>query len=350
MEKIKYSIDLLKNSEIFESGHETVQDRIEYCNILKYVNLKYKISVVDLAKVFEVERQTIYNYFSLLSKDLPQKIINKICSIYETFTFNEVIQKELDVQKVEDDISFIVKQTQNGASIDNITEKYDKIFTFDAPDDPLRRVVYKKGYDFYRMWHEAVRYAHLSSFKFENSPYYKNLMGFLSNNSNDYNKTLFRYMSKIKANDKQFLGIVSDYIEITINDEKKNYNVSISSTLHMINDNINRILSIKDGLIQLTKSDFQKAGDVFFHVKYRIKKMNDFIFDIEENKTRQAKIVLLNITSNKDMALFDVAAILKELRSNFDSSLEVVYGHNIDKNISGILIDLFFGNKSTNDR
>ena len=350
MKKIKYSIDSLKNSEIINNVYGDSQRHIEYYNILKYANLKYKISVVDLAKIFEVERQTIYNYFSLSSKDLPQKIINKICSIYEVFSFDEVIQQELDVQKVEDELLFIEMQIQRGTKIVDISEKYDKIFTLESPDHPWRRVVYKRTYDLHNKWHEAVRYAHLRSFKFENSPYYKNLMGFLTKNSNDYNKTLFCYMSDIEANDKQFLNIVLNYIESTINNEKKNYNVAISPTLDIVKDNINKVLSIKDGLIQLTESDFKKAGDIFFHVKYKLKKANDFIFDIEENKTRQAKIVLLNITSVDNMSLIDVATILKELRSNFDSSLEVIYGHNIDKNINGVLIDLFFGNKSSNDR
>lgn len=343
MENKKISIDIIKDKVAYRSVWGTFQGVLEFHNFLKYVNLKYKISVVDLAKIFEVERQTIYNYFLLSTEKLPQKVIKRITNIYEVFTFDEVLKKELDVQSVEDDIPFIEMQVQKGKSIIDISEIYDKIFTFDVMDKPWRKIVFKREYDFYFMWNEAAKYSYLNNFAIENNPFYLNLKEYLAKNSKAFNESLFSLLSCVKQDDKQFLRVISKYIE---NQRRYSHSINggiVSETEEMINENIDRILSLKNSVISLDNEDFNIDKKIYFHVKYPVKKLKDFEMSINYDIIEKASILLLNITTNKDILLSELEIVLKEIRLGTNSDMEIIYGYSIDDSISDITIDIFLG-------
>ncbi len=346
MGNVKMSIDLLKDKVSHLSVWGTFQGVFEFHNFLKYVNLKYKVSVVDLAKIFEVKRQTVYNYFLLSTEKLPQKVMKRIVNIYEVLTFDDVLQKELDVQKVEEDIPFLEMQVQKGKSLFEISEIYDKVFTFDVIDKPWRKIVFKREYDFYFMWSQAARYAYLNSFSIENNPYFLNLKEYLAKNSKRYNETLFGLLSCMKQDDKQFLRVILKYIESQKTNIDSSHVEIMSETQEEIIKNIDRILSLKNSIISLDKEDFEKDKNIYFHVKYSIKKLKDFKMSINYDVISKASCLLLNITTNRDVLLSELEIVLKEIRLSIDLDTDIIYGYNIDSSINEILVDIFLGKKS----
>jgi len=91
-------IDLKAEDNKLESLIESGSVNYTFYNLLYYIKEKYDISVVDLSTIFDVSRQSIYNYFDLQTNDLPDSIKNKISIIYGEISLADVVNKELLVE------------------------------------------------------------------------------------------------------------------------------------------------------------------------------------------------------------------------------------------------------------
>lgn len=108
---------------------------------------------------------------------------------------------------------------------------------------------------------------------------------------------------------------------------------------------IERIVSNK-GVITLDRVDFglidslQYYGLHTFTVKTKkFYPMLQFKFDTSKDYK-----VVVNVTSDENISLFVIEAMLDAIRKNLEGDIDVVYGHSINSEDSNILVDLFVYN------
>lgn len=70
--------------------NETIEKNED--NILRYVNKNYGIKVVELARVFNVTRQTIYYYFKKTNEEFPRQFKETIKTIYGEYDFDRALK------------------------------------------------------------------------------------------------------------------------------------------------------------------------------------------------------------------------------------------------------------------
>ena len=158
-------IDMLKNNNQINDIIESETIVYEFCSVLYYIKEKYDISVVDLGLILDVTRQTIYNYFQLHSKDLPETIKNQIAMIYGEISFEEVINKELLVEYESIKILPLLynSMTPEGyftasmgiSNVKQISKVYEEAFYVDS--QPEGYIKLKANYNFAFMWKNYIK-------------------------------------------------------------------------------------------------------------------------------------------------------------------------------------------------
>lgn len=108
---------------------------------------------------------------------------------------------------------------------------------------------------------------------------------------------------------------------------------------------IERIVSNK-GVITLDRVDFGLIDSLQYYGLYtftvKTKKfypMLQFKFDTSKDYK-----VVVNVTSDENISLFVIEAMLDAIRKNLEGDIDVVYGHSINSEDSNILVDLFVYN------
>jgi len=159
-------IDLLEDNEQIYKIRNKFNIQYEFYNILYYIKEKYDISVVDLGTVFNVTRQTMYNYFQLNTNDLPDTIKNQVSLIYGEISFENVIEKELLVEsETIDTLPLLYNQIseeghvygsmEGTSNISQMSEVYGVAYYSD--NDPHGYIRMKTKYNFYVMWKNYVK-------------------------------------------------------------------------------------------------------------------------------------------------------------------------------------------------
>src|SRR5690554_1422640 len=94
--KEKYIIDLLKEDKDIKQYIKKGNLNFKYVNLLEYCRNKYELSVIDLAEIFNVHRQTIYNNIGKekTTNDLSENIITTLKEIYEVNSLEEILEIE----------------------------------------------------------------------------------------------------------------------------------------------------------------------------------------------------------------------------------------------------------------
>lgn len=339
MNSVNISIDALENQESKDMPTNSNHDVVTYYNFLKYVNIKYKMSVVDLARIFEVERQTIYNYFSNHTNKLPNKVKRKVAAIYGAFTFEDALKKEKKVIDIESKYKLANKvlTTNEESIIDN--DLLSQIYSIKYDRNNVIKVVLKNEFDFVRHWGIALHNATNAS-NIENELYTNSFKKIVSKNSIRYTQKLFDLLAEFDSNDTCLLDLIAN--EIKKKNEHGRYIGEVSHSKESIEQNILRVVSQNNSVIKLDYQDFDSIGKVYYHSKYYVQKATDSKIFIESEYANKAKEIILNITSNNSISIKDLSIIFDEVRSNFDD-VDITFGSGVDDTNDGIIIDIFLG-------
>ncbi len=208
-------IDVLKDREEIKRIETDKNIRYKFHNILYYIKERYDLPIVNLAKVFGTTRQTIYNYFKINTDELPDRVKETIKSIYGVLEFEEVLEKELKVEKAYMYELPFLQELVEPEGLPPIPDEDMEVF------EPYEHVLGhtelkpKRQYDFQRMWNHAVETKEESS-----HPQYRKRTEKLDSlfeqlketHSEEYLAVLFKILAKrIETNDEDFILYLMDY-------------------------------------------------------------------------------------------------------------------------------------------
>ncbi|MDY0277842.1 MAG: hypothetical protein RBQ97_07135 [Acholeplasma sp.] len=164
MEK-RIMIDLLSHHERIIEIKEIKKIDYQFVNILYYVKEKYGISVISLSKLFNVTRQSIYNYFEMNSSEIPKNIIEQVVEVYGEISFEQVLDKECLVEY--ETIMILPLIYESGmhddtfiadSSGDSYISKISEVFkpAFYNHNDGKGYVTIKQKYNFSSIWKSRI--------------------------------------------------------------------------------------------------------------------------------------------------------------------------------------------------
>lgn len=270
----------------------------EYVNVLEYCKTIYDINVTDLGKLFNVERQTIYNYYKLNSLDLSDHILNTICLVYNFKSIDSVIEKELQL--------LIDCENSDSKKISEFRETIKSAF---------KNVIYNAEdiYNYYL-----------------NNPITPLISSILKNNDMRYIGTTLEILNRTNINSVQFLAYLKNYE--TLITEKKD-------TRYKVYERIDSIISSNTGILSIDFVDFEPINKIHLLYSDEISDTNVINFDVPENIN--SNDIIVNITSNSNITLFHIEEILSSIHKTVKKDATILWGNVIDKNISNILVDIF---------
>lgn len=200
----KLFIDYFMDNEDLIKRSKDKKINYQFENILYYCKEKYNLTVVDLATIFNVRRQTIYNYFKNKTEELPNVIKDKLAEIYETKTFHEALGLELGFELYsEQELNLF-----NSEGISQNLEKNLEYYKYDTGiyNEPI--FVISDKYDFELKFHFILNETKTVN---ENKKYKFNIIDYLNQNTDQYNNELTRNIIKAKPNDVEFLNYITNY-------------------------------------------------------------------------------------------------------------------------------------------
>lgn len=293
-------IDSWKNdSRIKKSFSETSNDKeYKYVNILEFCKIKYDINVTDLGRLFNVERQTIYNYYKLYSYDLSDLILNTICRVYGLKSIDQVIEKEIS----------LFLEVGNSVGV-KASELYEQVkINFNTIIDNSKDI-----YSYYI-----------------NNPVTPTISSLLKKSDMRYLGTALEIIEKTNINSVQFLAYLMDY---------KNYIANQNNPKNKVYERIDSIINFDQQAIALDYVDFEPINKVHLIYSGEVNNTKEFTFCAPEKLS--INDLLVNLTSNSTITLFDIEGILSSIRYVVGNDVHLIYGHIIDNNRKKILIDVF---------
>jgi len=270
----------------------------EYVNVLEYCKTIYDINVTDLGKLFNVERQTIYNYYKLNSLDLSDHVLNSICLIYNFKSIGSVIEKELQL--------LIDYENSDSNKVSEFRETIKSAF---------KKIIYNAE-DIYKYY--------------LNNPITPLISSILKNNDMRYIGTILEILNETNINSVQFLAYLKNY-ETMIKEKK--------DTRYKVYERIDSIISSNNGILNIDFVDFEPINKIHLLYSDEISDTNVINFDIPENIN--SNDIIVNITSNYNITLFDIEEILSSILKIAKKDATILWGNVIDKNIPNILVDIF---------
>lgn len=223
----RYMIDSLKEDELIKKLQQEHEIVFTFLNILEYVKEKYEINIVDLAKVLNISRATIYNNFEKKTSNLSLKIKERIAEIYGLKDFSKVLEIEKKVEYatftdkilLEEDI----KADMNIMPSDEETykETYMRIYQIKSDyDGRLKYVELKQNFRFDLFWEHAIQEVRAESIGILNfKPNHNELVllnkllkKMISKTSNEYIETLMRTLEKkVDQINLHLINYIDDY-------------------------------------------------------------------------------------------------------------------------------------------
>lgn len=296
----KLLIDSWKNdSRIKEKFNEISNDQeYKYVNILEFCKIKYDINVTDLGRLFDVERQTIYNYYKLKTHDLSDLILDTICRVYGLKSIEQVIEKELS----------LFLEVGNSVRIKAIELKEQVKKSFNAILENAKNI-----YSYYI-----------------NNPITPVISSLLKNNDMRYLGRALEIMGETNINSVQFLAYLMDY---------NNYIADQRNPKNKLYERIDSIIKVENQGVSIDYSDFEPINKVHLVYSGEVNDSKEFELHVPEQLTINDLIV--NLTSNATITLFDIEVILTSIRRVVGNDVEILYGHITDNSREKILIDVF---------
>jgi len=211
-------IDVLKEREEIKEIEEKRNVRYEFHNILYYVKERYGLTIVNLAKVFETTRQTIYNYFKMKTDELPQKVKETLKKVYGVMDFDEVLNKELKVEEAYHFELPVLRKLSDDEGLIPVPDEYKEVFEpyqHPAGHFDLRP---KRQYDFQTLWEKAIEGemqprldAHQRGDE-RSAKLHDLFQQLMETHSEAYLSVLFKVIAKrIEADDEDFILHLMDY-------------------------------------------------------------------------------------------------------------------------------------------
>lgn len=309
----------------FESANS-----LRFTNIIDYAKSAYNISVIDLAKLFDVERATIYNYING-KNEIPKKVIDTIISIYGVSSYREVIILEripnfyrAKIELIEKGLIDLKITNSDLANLKSYQTNSEK--KFDIRNEICHR----------DKWLFELRNKKKNGDFNSKDPNVAKMVHFMSQNNNDYNKTLVELILQSRANDQRLLLALDRYLST----EQKVGNLGeVTSDPQIIQNKIDEIVNRKDTVIQVGYEDFNMFPKT--HVQFKLKTLSilDFILPHIEF---QVKKIVLSVRSRSDVRLSVIHEIINSIRENYGLELNLVFSSSISDRINNDIIDIFF--------
>lgn len=272
--------------------------KYKYVNILEYCKRTYDINVTDLGKLFNVERQTIYNYYRLDSFKLSSLVLNTLCLAYSFKSIDLVIEKEL-----------LLFLDDNKGTDKKISEFRDSI------KDSFKTII-KNSEDVYNYY--------------LNNPITPVITSLLKKNDIRYVGQTLEILDKTNINTIHFLAYLMDYENFASERKDAKYNAY---------ERIDYIISSKPGLISVDFMDFQPINKICLLYSNEVNENDEIEFNIPENIL--SDIIIVNITTSSNLTLLITEKILSSVRKNFSKNTHILLGILTDHNTSNIVVDVF---------
>ncbi|MFW6047273.1 MAG: hypothetical protein ACOCP4_05765, partial [Candidatus Woesearchaeota archaeon] len=159
---LNYFVDIFENDSALKNALGESYDSYRFVNFLKYVSERYDISVVALADLLGVTRQSLYNYFKGRTNELPSKIKDKVCGIYGALDFEEVLEKEKKVEIATYNEKPLLDEVSNDVGINLDPRQLDEfeVYTLESIGPASQRIYEVHLIDKYRfkkLWNAALR-------------------------------------------------------------------------------------------------------------------------------------------------------------------------------------------------
>ena len=223
MEK-RIMIDVLKENQTINEYINNGKVEYKFYNILYYIKEKYGVTVVDLGIILNVTRQTIYNYFQIHTKELPNAVKNKIALIYGEISFDDVIKIEWLVEYetistlplLYDQISsdgHIFCTLDGKSNISQMSEAYEVVnYTDSHESHPFIKI--KPKYNFSMIWSSYIKEIKKKDYKPKmNNKILEILEKLEQTHSTEYLYLLLRVIQdRVEKDDDKFFIYLTNYI------------------------------------------------------------------------------------------------------------------------------------------
>ena len=84
-------------------------------------------------------------------------------------------------------------------------------------------------------------------------------------------------------------------------------------------------------MIGLDQEDFGNAEDVIYYNRFKVNRIDLSIHPtLDFSGIHKINKMIVNLTSNEEVSLFEIEEILSQIRSQFDFDFNMIYGHTID--------------------
>jgi hypothetical protein len=305
-------------------------DTLNYCNIIEYVKLRYDISVVNLAMLFNVNRATIYNYIDG-KNDIPQKVQELICKIYHVELYKEVSELEYRSNFYRTKLDLIEKNLiENDLTCLDLTyiklSRSNKKITYEFRDDNENK----------SKWIKAIREKQGIDDLLATDSNINKMIKYMSKNSEDYNNRLVKLISQTKNDDERLLMALNHYISNELTEGNLG---NIVTNQKEIKKRVDEIVNMKDSLIGLDENDFKVFPKL--HVIFKLKSLTPLNIILPRIEF-QTHTIILNIHSRLDLRLSVVSEIIKSIQKEYGQEVDIVYGASINEESYEEIIDLFF--------
>lgn len=278
-------IDILKSDgDIIRFKHDHNVE-YEYVNLLAYCKAVYEVTVTDLAKLLNVERQTIYNYYKHSTSKLSPKVVGMLLNIYKLNTLNEIIDFEKN-------------NLLNGYKDANNSHTYDII---------------KQSF------HDTIRFSSI-----------------LEKISSDRNLIL-KFEQLMQVHHTDFLIEVFDYLmdkpknSISFLTYLRKYNITYQNDNYEV---IDKIIN-SNGLIKLDLKDFMPLENICKIYSVTVDKIQNI-----DNIPKMIDKVVINICSGSNLNIQFIQDVLECVKIKFGQNIPITYGCTVEKNKSETIIDI----------
>ena len=304
----------------------------DYVNIVRYVNVKYNVSVSEFANLFECSRPTLYKYLSYSTYQLPLHFLIRFARIYEVSTFDEVILIEGRIQALEQSIPSILETlSEQGRTVyipKDIRKQYEII-----QDETNVSVYVKERLSLEKKWKLAIEALN------DNNGYTqgiaKDFASILRLNTQSFNRSLISQLARFKENDQHLIDLLIGYW----NDRG---DTGIYGTFHRdkhkIQDQISNIMKQKRNSMSINPNAF--SIEPSWYLGFRVRRVEEFNPHFQKYPLEQCKVVAINITAHWSLTVRDSTRIIDQIKHFFGEMVEIAWGISSTES-SVIQIDIF---------
>lgn len=201
--------------DVFEKDEEVIEylgDKIEeyqFVNILEYIKEVYDIGFINLSRIFNVQRQTIYNYsHGTKSDELNENVKSILCEIYEVKNFNELLKREKNLFIYgEQEKELVFTSHDSDPKLEDGLIYYEISYDFNGFIDPKLNDTYDFKYKF-KNYLEEVNNDLIVKFD------YNDLKDVIAKNERHFNMKLINVLKQLEPNDYEALKKLESTKEI----------------------------------------------------------------------------------------------------------------------------------------